>query len=482
MDTHEEMAMKETTKTELDAIFAKQKAAFAKDRNPSLESRIERLKTLDRMLIEFREPIREALSADFLTHHPLVTDLFESGAIIARSRTIQAFLASWMAPDTRELNPLAHGSSKAEVIRQPKGVLGNIAPWNFPVECALIMVADMLAAGNRVIVKSAELAPATAKVLKDAVAAHFPEDLLAVVNGGTELAAYFASLPWDHLTYTGGSRVGRLVMQAAAPNLTPVTLELGGKNPTVFAGDGIEAALIERFLYFRVFKGGQVCTSPDYVLVPEDKLDTWLNLAKQAWTGLYSNYVDHPDATGAINQAHYDRVMALVTEARERGVNVISLNGDKPNVAKRVIPMYVVVNPPDDLQCMQEEIFGPVTPVKTYRTLDEAITRINAGPSPLASYIVTRNEKLGARFAREVLSGGTGVNVFGFQAADPSLPFGGIGKSGMGCHSGREGFLNYSHTKAVFNCADDDGLALAIRPPYAAMAQAFADACFAPAP
>lgn len=474
--------MKETAKAELDILFAKQKAAFAKDRVPSIETRIERLKKLDRMMIEFREPFRKALSEDFATHHPLVTDLFESGAVIARSRTIQAFLPSWMSPENRELNPMVHGSSKAQVIRQSKGVLGNIAPWNFPIECALIMTADMLAAGNRVIVKSAELAPATARVLKEAAAAHFPPDVLAVVNGGVEFASYFASLPWDHLTYTGGGRVGRLVMQAAAPNLTPVTLELGGKNPAVFAADGFEEALVERFLYFRVFKGGQVCTSPDYVLVPENRISQWVEIAKQKWTGLYPNYVDHPDATGAINQAHYDRVMKLVNEARERGATVVSLNGDQPNAAKRVIPMYVIVDPPDDLQCMQEEIFGPVTPVKSYRTIEEAIARINAGPSPLASYIVTRDEALGARFAREVLSGGTGVNVFGFQAADPSLPFGGVGKSGMGCHSGREGFLNYSHTKSVFYCADDNGLAMAIRPPYAAMAQAFADAAFAPAP
>lgn len=474
--------MKEATRAELDNLFSTQKAAFAKDRVPSLEVRLERLRRLDKMMTAFREPIRRALAADFATHHPLVTDLFESGAVIARSRTIQAFLPSWMAAEPRELNPMVHGSSKAQVVRQPKGVLGNIAPWNFPIECALIMTADMLAAGNRVIVKSAELAPATATVLAEAIDAHFPRDVLAVVSGGAELAAYFASLPWDHLTYTGGGRVGRLVMQAAAPNLTPVTLELGGKNPTVFAADGLEDALIERFLYFRVFKGGQVCTSPDYVLVPEKRIGEWVEGAKRMWTKLYPNYVDHADATGAINQAHFDRVMNLVKEARSRGVTVVSLNGDEPNRAKRVIPMYVVIDPPDDLQCMQEEIFGPVTPVKSYHTMEEAIARINSGPSPLASYIVTRDDALGARFAREVLSGGTGINVFGFQAADPILPFGGVGKSGTGCHSGREGFLNYSHTKSVFQCADDNGLAAAIRPPYGAMAQAFADAVFAPAP
>jgi coniferyl-aldehyde dehydrogenase len=474
--------MKETTKPELDRLFSKQKAVFAKDRLPSLETRLERLKSLDKAMIAFREPIRKALTQDFATHHPLVTDLFESGAVIARSRTIQAYLASWMAPEARELNPHVHGASKAQVIRQPKGVLGNIAPWNFPIECALIMTADMLAAGNRVIVKSAEHAPATAAVLSQAIAEYFPEDVLAVVNGGADFASQFASLPWDHLTYTGGGRVGRLVMQAAAQNLTPVTLELGGKNPVVFADDGFEEALIERFLYFRVFKGGQVCTSPDYVLVPQQRIEEWVEIAKRAWSKLYPSYVNHPDATGAINSAHFERVMNLVKEARGRGVKVISLNGEEPNIAKRVIPMYVVLDPPDDLACMQEEIFGPVTPIKGYRSIEEAIARINSGASPLASYIVTRDDALGARFASEVLSGGTGVNVFGFQAADPGLPFGGVGKSGIGCHSGREGFLNYSHTKSAFYMTDDDGLAQAIRPPYGPMGQAFADAVFAPAP
>lgn len=474
--------MHETSVAELNRLFARQKAAFARDRSPSLEVRLERLKTLDRMLIEYREPIRRALTADFSTHHPLVTDLFESGAVIARSRYIQSQLAAWMEPETRALNPLVHGSSRAQVIRQPRGVLGNISPWNFPVESALVMTADMLAAGNRVIVKASELAPMTAAVLSEAAAKHFTDEVLAVVTGGVELAAYFASLPWDHLTYTGGGRVGRLVMQAAAANLTPVTLELGGKNPTLFAPDGFEDVLVERFLYFRVFKGGQVCTSPDYVLVPDGRIDEWVSIAKRMWTGLYRNYVDHPEATGAINDAHYCRLLGLVAEARERGVRVVSLNGDEPNPSRRVVPMYVVIDPPDDLACMQDEVFGPVTPIKTYRSIDAAIARINEGPSPLASYIVTRDEALGARFAREVKSGGTGVNVFGFQAADPGLPFGGTGHSGMGCHAGHEGFLNYSHTKPVFYCADDNGLAVAIRPQYGDLTQAFADAVFTPAP
>jgi coniferyl-aldehyde dehydrogenase len=473
--------MKETSTTELDRLFAAQKAAFAKDRAPSLEARIGRLKALDSAMIDFREPFRAAMSADFRNHHPLITDLFESGAVVARSRYIQAMLAEWMKPSPRALNAQVHGTSTAWVARQPKGVVGNIAPWNFPIECALIMVADMLAAGNRVIVKTSELAPNTAEVVREAVAKHFPEDVLAVTCGGTDLAQYFAGLPWAHLTYTGSTRVGRLVMQAAAKNLTPVTLEMGGKNPTVFAEDGFEDGLIERFLFCRVFKGGQVCTSPDYALVPEHRLDEWLARAQALWTKMYPRYVGHPEATGAINDRHYQRVLGLVREAEQAGTRVISLNGDQPDPALRQIPMYVVVQPPEHLACMQEEIFGPVTPVLTYRSMDEVYDRINSRATPLAAYIVTRDDRLARNFSEQVLSGGTGINVFGFQGADATLPFGGVGPSGIGCHSGYEGFLNYSHVKSVFKCEDDNVLMMAIRPPLAELSQAFADAALTPA-
>jgi coniferyl-aldehyde dehydrogenase len=473
--------MKETTPLELDRLFAVQKAAFAKDRNPSLAVRLERLRALDAAMVNFREQFRAAVNADFANHHPLVTDLFESGAVVARSRHIQAVLGDWMKPTPRQLNAQVHGSSTAWVAKQPKGVVGNIAPWNFPIECALIMVADMLAAGNRVIVKTSELAPKTAEVVREAIARHFPEDVVAVTCGGTGLAQYFAGLPWAHLTYTGSTRVGRLVMQAAAKNLTPVTLEMGGKNPTVFTDDGFEDVLIERFLFCRAFKGGQVCTSPDYALVPEHRLDEWLAKVQELWTRMYPKYVGHPEATGAINDKHYNRVLGLVKEAEQAGAQVISLNGDEPDPALREIPMYVVVKPPEHLACVQEEVFGPVTPVLTYRSMDEVYERINSGPAPLAAYIVTRNDEIARQFSEQVLSGGTGINVFGFQGADATLPFGGVGPSGIGCHSGYEGFLNYSHVKSVFKCEDDNVLMMAIKPPYADLSKMFADAVLAPA-
>lgn len=470
--------MANTSIQQLEQFFHAQKKAFAADVYPTLDTRLDRLRRLEAMMVSSRKQLQEALKADFGSHHAIVTDLFETGGVLGRNRNIQANLAEWMKPSERALVPAVHGASTARVIRQPKGVIGNIAPWNFPVECALVMVNDMIGAGNRVIVKASEYAPATGALLASITAATFDPTELAVVNGDLRLAEHFSTLPWDHLAYTGGGRAARAIMAAAARNLTPLTLELGGKNPTLFAADGVDAALIERFLYFRVFKGGQVCTSPDYALVPEEQVSNWVELAKKSWSSMYPHYVGHPDATGAINKLHYDRVMGYVAEAKAAGVEVVSLNGDEPDPKSRQIPMYVVVNPPETLALMREEIFGPVTPIKPYRSLDEAIAYINGRDRPLAAYFVGRKQAEIQRFQERVVSGGIGINVFGFQGAEPALPFGGIGASGMGCHSGFEGFESYTHLKSVFVCSDDNPLMLALKAPYGDFAQAFADAVF----
>lgn len=473
--------MTETSKTRLEEIFVAQKTAFADDVYPSLESRLDRLRRLEAVMVSQRLAIQKAVSADFGSHHPISTDLFETGGVLSRNRNIQANLAEWMKDSERPLLDLVHGTSTARVIRQPKGVMGNIAPWNFPVESALVMVSDMLAAGNRVIVKASELAPATGALLEAAIAEEFDLTELAIVNGGVELAQHFAGLPWDHLTYTGGGRVAKSIMAAAAPNLTPLTLELGGKNPTLFLDSGINEQLIERYLYCRIFKGGQVCTSPDYALVPRHRMGEWIEIAKRQWTAMYPNHVGHPDATGTINLHHYKRILGYVEEARKAGVEVISLNGDEPDEITRQIPLYVVVNPPESLAVMQDEIFGPVIAVKAYESVEEAVRYINRNPRPLAAYLVGRDQPLLEKLSRDLLAGGIGINIFGFQGGEPSIPFGGIGASGMGRHGGIEGFNSYTHLKSVFDCADDNALMLALKAPYGDFAQQFADAIFPPA-
>jgi coniferyl-aldehyde dehydrogenase len=470
--------MADTSIEALDALFRSQKAAFAADCYPSLDTRLDRLRRLEAAMVGARHRLHASVAADFGSHHPIVTDLFETGGVLGRNRYIQTQLAGWMADSPRALAPEVHGSSTAKVIRQPKGVNGVLGPWNFPVESALVMVNDILAAGNRAIVKASELAPATGEVLAEVIAAAFDPAELAVVNGGVDFARHFVSLPWDHLTYTGGGRAAREIMAAASANLTPLTLELGGKNPTLFLADGIDPALVERYLYFRIFKGGQVCTSPDYALVPRAGLAEWVALAEARWRDMYPHYVGHPDATGTINDRHYARILSYVDEARAAGATVLSLNGDEPDPVGRQIPLYVVLDPPAGSSLMQDETFGPVVAVRPYDSLDEAIAYINGGDRPLAAYVVGRDKAVLEKVSRSVLAGGIGINVFGFQGADPNLPFGGVGASGMGCHGGFEGFLNYTHSKSVFDCADDNPLMIALKAPYGDFAQAFADAVF----
>jgi len=474
--------MTDTSNVELDKLFAKQKAAFLANNNPSYDQRMEWLRSLEKMMVDLRNPLRESMANDFDSHSPLITDMFETGGVLGRCRHAQASLKEWMAPVERPLLDVVHGSSSCQVIQQPKGVMGNISPWNFPIECSLVMVCDMLAAGNRVIVKASELAPATAKVLQEHVGKYFSEDVLAIVVGGIKFSEYFSQIPWDHLTYTGNTKVGRLIMQAAAKNLTPVTLELGGKNPTVFLDDGVDEQLIKEFLSFKFCKSGQICTSPDYALVPENLLDQWLEMAQKVWREAYPSYIGHPDVTGIINDRHYDRLMGVLDEAKASGAQVIPLSDEEPDRARRQMPMYLVVNPSEDLEVMREEVFGPITPVKTYKTVDEAYSYINGRDRPLASYLVTmgRQPEAVEHFKTAIVSGGAGINVFGFQAAEPSAPFGGIGSSGFGCHGGPQGFSNYSHSKTVYNCSQDNPLKMSICVPYGEITQAFADGVFTP--
>ncbi|MFT7531692.1 MAG: coniferyl-aldehyde dehydrogenase [Gammaproteobacteria bacterium] len=445
---------------------------------PILEQRLDWLNSLEKMLIAWRDDFAASLNSDFGAHSKVVTDLYETGAILGRSRYFRRQLPEWITAKPVSVHPKVHGSSRAETRVVPKGVVGNISPWNFPVECALVMAVDMLSAGNRVILKSARQAPATAQAVSEAIAEFFDEDVFASVTGGSELTQAFPHKPWDHLTYTGSPEVGKIILRAAAENLTPVTLELGGKNPTVFAEDAIEDSLIRRFLEARILKGGQVCTSPDYVLVPRKQRDEWLQRAQRLWSEMYPTYVGHQDATGVINQSHYDRVMGYIKEAQDEGVEVVSLNGDEPDAQKRQIPMYVVVEPNAELACMREEIFGPVTALLCYDDIDEAISRINSGPSPLACYLATHNSDVAERFILQVRSGGVAINDFGTQAGHPGIPFGGFGQSGMGCHSGYEGFLNYSHTKGVFHGAEDSAVVKSMRMPYGESAEQLVKAIF----
>ena len=461
----------------LATLFEAQASANFANPVPSIESRLKRISTMSRMVHDRRQIFQSSIAADFGSHHPWLVDLMETGPVISRVRHIKENLVEWLKPRKVDLGP-EHGSSAGEILYLPKGVMGNISPWNFAVESALVMCVDMLAAGNTVIIKPSELAPHTAQALDDAITDFFEPEVLAVVQGGPDLAEEFAGLPWDHLTFTGGGRIGKLVAQAAAKNLTPLTLELGGKNPALFARDGVTPELVKLFLSFKALKAGQVCTAPDHVFVHDSQMEDWVSLACRVWSESYPNYVRHGDATGIINDAHYNRLMGYLDEARARGVRVVGLNEDAPDRRSRHIPMTLVIDPPEDVACMTEEIFGPVIPVIPYQTEQLAMKRIRNSPAPLGSYIASHDLELTRRFLTEVRSGGAAVNNFGFQGGHVALPFGGVGASGYGCHSSREGVLGYSQVKSVFFGAEDSLVHKVLEPPLSALTGFAAESLF----
>ena len=459
-------------------VFACQRAAHDEQPNASLQSRLDRIHRLSATVASSRQRLHEAVQDDFSAHDGRLTDLMEIGPVLQRAAYVSANLETWLAPRDVDLGP-EHGSSRGQILHLPKGVMGNIAPWNFPIESALVMCVDMIAAGNRVIVKPSEFAPASAQAVEELISGAFDDSELAVIQGDATFSQEFSEMPWDHLTFTGSPRIGRLVAMAAASRLVPVTLELGGKNPALFTSDGVTDDLIKLFLSFRMLKAGQVCTSPDYILVPDGEMEKWIEKACSVWQEAYPRYVGHKDATSIINHHHYGRLTAYLDEAQARGVRTVSLTGEVPDESCRQIPPTLVVSPPDDLGCMQDEVFGPIIPILSYTSFDEAVARINAGPSPLAGYIATHDADIADDFILRVRCGGAAVNNFGLQGGHVALPFGGFGASGHGCHSAREGVLGYTHTKSVFHGAADSLVHQVLAPPLSELTQIAADGMYA---
>lgn len=468
----------ETELTDLHRLFARQNQAFLRDPYPSRDIRLARLQALEDMMLAIREDAYVAVEQDFAVHPKVMTDLLETAPVILRARNLRANLDKWMAPLPRPLDEQAHGSSTAAVLPQPLGVVGNIAPWNFPIECALIMVADMLAAGNSVIVKASEKTPATTALLRETVGRFFDEDVLAITVGGPEFSQQFASMPWNHLTYIGGAAVGRKIMRAASENLTPVTLELGGKNPTIFFKDGLSEDHLEAFLSAKFMKSGQVCTAPDHAYVPRDKLEAFIEKSTSFMRTAYPQYIGHADVAGMIDDSHFYRVMTAIEEAHERQVRVVPLVEGDADPVTRQIPLTFIVDPPKDIALMTDEVFGPALCVLPYDDINDVLADIRSRPRSLALYIVTEDEAQAEHLSRVTHSGSFARNAYGMHGGIMSLPFGGNGGSGMGCHGGYEGFMNYSHKKTVFQCASDNKTLPLRIVPYGKLTQDWANTVF----
>ncbi|WP_028840068.1 coniferyl aldehyde dehydrogenase [Thermomonas fusca] len=355
--------------------------------------------------------------------------------------------------------------ARAQVRPMPLGVVGVIAPWNYPVNLALIPLATAIAAGNHVYLKPSEHTPRTSAFLRDLLAEVFPADRVAVAIGGAEVGSAFAALPFDHLVFTGSTAVGRKVMAAAARNLTPLTLELGGKSPALVAADYPIEKAAARIATGKWFNCGQTCIAPDYVLVPADKRDAFVDALRREIQARYgSDLGNRDDYTRIINDGQYARLQGYLDDAQQRGIDIVTLAGSA-DPAQRLLPPTVLLEPGDDAKVMQDEIFGPLLPVKSYRTLEEAIDYINGHERPLALYPFSHDRAVIEKILHATLAGGISVNDTLFHFAVPTLPFGGVGASGMGAYHSRTGFDAMSKLLPVLWQARRTGGDL-LKPPY----------------
>jgi coniferyl-aldehyde dehydrogenase len=463
---------------ELHEIVERQRAAFLADPFPSLEERQALLGAIAMMLIGHRDQIAEAMSSDFGVHPTLAADLIEVLGPAGRAAYAAEQLGTWMAPEPRHSDPALFGSGRAFVQPQPKGVIGNIVPWNFPFDLSVGPLIEMLAAGNRVVIKPSEYTPACGALLQQMIRSTFDRERVDVVVGGLELAKAFTRVRWDHLLYTGSPAIGREIAKAAAEQLVPVTLELGGKCPAILTGDSIDAESVKQILNTKALKNGQMCISVDYCLVPREHVEEFAQLAADHAREQMPGYARSESCTGIISSRHLDRIEKLLDEARAGGADVRPLE-DAGEVDRdaRQLPMSLVIDPPEELGLMQEEIFGPILPIKAYDSLDEAIEHVNGGERPLALYVFAKDKDVADDVLRRTTSGGACVNCAAVHGALPSLPFGGIGQSGSGRHHGVEGFREFSNLRGVFVRGDGD-LIEAFAPPYGPAAQAVVDAAF----
>jgi len=435
----------------LERIFALQRAAFARERYPDLRTRLDRLSRMKALVTENEARFAAAVDSDFGDRSEHETRLAELYIVAAEIADAQASLARWMRNE-RVVTPLHLQPGRARIERQPLGVAGIISPWNYPVQLALAPALGALAAGNRVLLKPSELTPATSALLQELVAARFGEDEFAVVLGDAEVGRAFTNLPFDHLFFTGSTAVGRHVARAAAENLTPVTLELGGKSPALFAPDADLALCAPRLMSGKLLNAGQTCIAPDYALVPADRVDAFVAAAKAAAARLYPSYAANPDYTAIINERHFQRLTVLIDDARAKGATIVPLApaGETPDPASRRLPPTLIVGVDDTMDVMREEIFGPLLPVESYASIDDAVARINGRPHPLAFYYFGRDRTRCNNVLRQTLAGGVTVNDTLWHFVHKNLPFGGVGASGTGAYHGEATFLTFTHRKPVF--------------------------------
>lgn len=455
----------------MQALLEKQRLAFTAELPVSAEVRKDRLRRALALVLEHKDAFVKALSDDFghrSAEQSLVTDIMAS---VKPLKHALKHVDGWMRPERRKLDfPLGLLGARAEVQWQPKGVVGIIAPWNFPVNLTFAPLANILAAGNRAMIKPSEFTPATSELMHKTVAQYFDEAEVAVVVGGPEIGKAFTELAFDHIIFTGATSIARHVMAAAAKNLVPLTLELGGKSPTILSRSADLAQATERVAMGKLMNAGQICLAPDYMLVPAEKEAEVVEGLKAATARMYPTLLANDDYTSVISKRHRDRLEAHIADARAKGADIVEVNPGNEDFSKQntnKMPLTLIRNPTDEMTVMQEEIFGPVLPIKSYKSVDEAIEFVNRRDRPLGLYWFGTDGAEEKRVLDRTISGGVTVNDVIFHVSAEDLPFGGIGPAGMGNYHGHDGFKEFSHPKSIYRQPKIDLAGLAgFKPPY----------------
>jgi coniferyl-aldehyde dehydrogenase len=454
----------------LHAALALQRQAYLAHPVPTLAERTADLRTLQRFVREHKEALCDAISADYGHRSRVETLLAEVLPVVDGIDHVLKHLRGWMKPQRRSVDWRNFLGASNRVIPQPLGVVGVIVPWNFPLNLSLVPLTYIFAAGNRAMVKMSENSRYLAAYLMAHMPAYFPPEKLQFFDETGAVGIAFSQLKFDHLLFTGSGQTGRAVMAAAAHNLCPVTLELGGKSPAIVCDDFPLPTAVERIMFVKLLNAGQICTTVDHAWLPAAKVDEFVRLARNFAQQRYPQ-LDSPDYTAIIDQRAFDRLLHALQDAKDRGAQVLPLmDGPAFDATTRKIAPHIVLNAPPDSLLMQREIFGPILPLCSYTALDQVIDLINAGPRPLALYPFSHDKAQVQTIIDRVMSGGVSVNDALFHVAQHDLPFGGVGDSGMGHYHGHEGFETFSKMRPVFYQTRFSTLKL-LWPPYGKLAE-----------
>ena len=434
--------------TALGDLLRRQREAFSREPSPSWETRAAHLRTLRAVLLDHSDALADALNADFGQRSKAELLLSELWLVKNEIDSALRHGKRWMKPQRRSTGIWLRPAS-AKVMPQPLGVIGIVAPWNYPILLAVGPLICALAAGNRAMIKTSELTPRTAELFEQLMGRAFARDHVAVVTGDAAVGAAFCALPFDHLIFTGSTAIGREVMRAAAANLTPVTLELGGKSPAIIGPGARYHAAVDSIVAGKTLNAGQTCIAPDYVLVPSGSEQAFVDRARRRVGQLYPQFGRNADYTTIVSDRHFARLQTLLDEAVSLGALVHPLTDVRPDPSRRLFPPCVVTLAPETCALMQEEIFGPLLPIVPYAPLDDAIRYVNQRPRPLALYFFDEERGSVERVLRETVSGGACINETLLQIACEGLPFGGVGASGIGAYHGYDGFAAFSKMKPV---------------------------------